>query len=81
MYITFYSTRQLATADFAPGCAIYWHTWRVMVNRNITDSKLIWPIIWKHDVIHKITQELIRRWDSESELLRSAPGCYPNLLK
>jgi len=26
-------------------------------------------------------QELIRRWDSERELLRSAPGSYPNLLK
>jgi len=26
-------------------------------------------------------QELIRRWDSERELLRSAPGSYPNSLK
>jgi len=26
-------------------------------------------------------QELIRRWDSERELLRSAPGRYPNSLK
>jgi len=27
------------------------------------------------------TQELIRRWDSERELLHSAPGSYPNSLK
>jgi len=27
------------------------------------------------------TQKLIRRWDSERELLRSAPGSYPNSLK
>jgi len=26
-------------------------------------------------------QELIRRWDSKRELLRSAPGSYPNSLK
>jgi len=26
-------------------------------------------------------QELIRRWDSERELLRSAPGSYSNSLK
>jgi len=26
-------------------------------------------------------QELIRRWDGERELLRSAPGSYPNSLK
>jgi len=26
-------------------------------------------------------QDLIRRWDSERELLRSAPGSYPNSLK
>jgi len=26
-------------------------------------------------------QELISRWDSERELLRSAPGRYPNSLK
>ena len=29
----------------------------------------------------QIKQELIRRWDSERELLRSAPGSYPNSLK
>jgi len=29
----------------------------------------------------KQIQELIRRWDSERELLRSAPGSYPNSLK
>ena len=29
----------------------------------------------------KEQQELIRRWDSERELLRSAPGSYPNSLK
>ena len=28
-----------------------------------------------------IIQEVIRRRDSESELLRSAPGSYPNSLK
>ena len=28
-----------------------------------------------------ILQELIRRWDSERELLRSAPGSYPKSLK
>ena len=28
-----------------------------------------------------VIQELIRRWDSERELLRSAPGSYPNSLK
>jgi len=26
-------------------------------------------------------QELIRRWESKRELLCSAPGSYPNLLK
>jgi len=26
-------------------------------------------------------QELIRRWHSERELLRSSPGSYPNSLK
>jgi len=32
--------------------------------------------------VHKVwKQELIRRWDSERELLRSAPGSYPNSLK
>ena len=30
-------------------------------------------LVWK--------QELIRRWDSKRELLRSAPGSYPNSLK
>jgi len=30
---------------------------------------------------NKELQELIRRWDSERELLRSAPGSYPNSLK
>ena len=29
----------------------------------------------------KWLQEFIRRWDSERELLRSAPGSYPNSLK
>jgi len=29
----------------------------------------------------KSRQELIRKWDSERELLRSAPGSYPNSLK
>jgi len=28
-----------------------------------------------------LKQELIRRWDSERELLRSAPGSYLNSLK
>jgi len=31
--------------------------------------------------IYITEQELIRRWDSERELLRSAPGSYPNWLK
>jgi len=30
---------------------------------------------------HIVKQELTRRWDSERELLRSAPGSYPNSLK
>jgi len=29
----------------------------------------------------QVIQELISRWDSERELLRSAPGRYPNSLK
>jgi len=32
-------------------------------------------------VNYRISQELIRRWDSERELLRSVPGSYPNSLK
>jgi len=32
-------------------------------------------------VQHITTQELIRRWDSGRELLRSSPGSYPNSLK
>jgi len=31
--------------------------------------------------VAQYVQELIRRWDSERELLRSAPGSYPNSLK
>jgi len=34
-----------------------------------------------YDFIIIIKQELIRRWDSERELLRSAPGSYSNSLK
>jgi len=30
---------------------------------------------------HHVLQELIRRWDSERELLRSAPRSYQNSLK
>jgi len=32
-------------------------------------------------MMHVVKQECIRRWDSERELLRSAPGSYPNSLK
>jgi len=31
--------------------------------------------------LNQSTQELIRRWDIQRELLRSAPGSYPNSLK
>jgi len=34
-----------------------------------------------HYISYKKLQELIRRWDSELELLRSTPGRYPNSLK
>jgi len=37
--------------------------------------------IQKHKQQCTIIQELISRWDSERELLRSAPGSYPNSLK
>jgi len=36
---------------------------------------------WLHWHWWPNSQELIRRWDSERELLRSAPGSYPNSLK
>jgi len=45
------------------------------------------PVAWPHPFfIHhvptvEIRQGLIRRWDSERELLHSAPGRYPNLSK
>jgi len=37
-------------------------------------------LLHMHAIIH-IQQELIRRWDRERELLRSAPRSYPNSLK
>ena len=49
------------------------------IKQNVTIGTNIMTIhllgVW-----HK-EQELIRRWDSERELLRSAPGSYLNLLK
>jgi len=32
------------------------------------------------NIFSSVNQELIKRWDSERELLRSAPGSYPNSL-
>jgi len=36
---------------------------------------------WREWWVDIVRQELIRRWDSERELLRSEPGSYPNSLK
>jgi len=39
------------------------------------------PESWQGNEESQNKQELIRRWDSVRELLRSAPGSYPNSLK
>ena len=36
---------------------------------------------WQHHETDQAQQELISRWDSECELLRSVPGSYPNSMK
>jgi len=46
----------------------------IVVYDNILFTGVIKPVANKR-------QELIKRWDSERELLRSAPGSYPNSLK
>jgi len=52
-------------------------TWHTKSYRNLT------PVGFGRSPVYQGTfiQELIRRWDSKCELLRSAPGSYLNLLK
>jgi len=63
-----------------PEIPFSWAVARSSPELNFTDYE-IKRVIQQHEHELQVAQELIRRWDSESELLRSAPGSYPNSLK
>jgi len=60
-----------------------WYGSRRRPGHIVLDGDLGLPILATADLLYKhgVRQELISRLDSERELLRSAPGSYPNSLK
>jgi len=66
--------RATAYSEFAKTNRMWYMVYRIALTMTLSDLQ-------SHSPIASLLQELIRRWDSERELLRSAPGSYPNSLK
>ena len=62
-------------------CSIPWRFQLLRFPLTFRRPILIWSNFGNPMWLNKYQQEVIRRWDSERELLRSAPGSYPNSLK